>query len=435
MAYGSSGSQDSPSSGGLVLALKNRDFAIIFDWFASYFFGFAIAGFIALFLGALPSRGWDSLRIVALSIMFACASTVCGWLLGLLFGIPRTLSRPQAAPAPPTPAPQQGAAPGQAPAAPTSRVNTNLEDISDWLTKTLVGVGLTQLYFVPHYLWQAAEKINNAGFRWDGSGQLLAIALFLYFAPGGFWLGYVGTRTILTKLLDTIDGPSPAAVETTLQEGLKIDTSGRIVGSTNAAVKSADAALLTVPMTALTTPRQLAAWGTAKARHNDLEAATVALQEANRVDPSDPVAKQALATVYASQRRTAQAEELLPDDQISDVALFLALYEDPPQGFTKAIQIGQRLAQQPGAATKLNLHVWLACAYGQQHLHEQQQGNSTQAEEARKNAVREVEAAIKIDPTAKTLLRSLWKPADGAPDDDLKSIPPDDADLTRLLGS
>ncbi|MBR0715069.1 M48 family metallopeptidase [Bradyrhizobium liaoningense] len=432
MAYGSSGSQDSPSSGGLVLALKNRDFAIIFDWFASYFFGFAIAGFIALFLGTFPSRGWDSLRIVALSIVFACASTVCGWLLGLLFGIPRTLSRPQAAPAP---TPQPGAAPGQAPAAaaPTSRVNTNLEDISDWLTKTLVGVGLTQLYFVPHYLWQAAEKINNAGFRWDGSGQLLAIALFLYFALGGFWLGYVGTRTILTKLLDTIDGPSPAVVETTLQEGLKIDTSGRIVGSTNASVKSADAALLAVPMTALTTPRQLAAWGTAKARHNDLESATVALQEANRVDPSDPVAKQALATVYVAQMRTAQADELLPDDQISDVALFLALYEDPPEGFRKAIRIGQRLAQQPSAATNGNLHVWLACAYGQQHAYEQAHQNPTLADEARKNVVQEVEAALKVDPAAKALLYSLWQPAPNSQENDLASISNGDPDLLRLL--
>ncbi|UVO32256.1 hypothetical protein [Bradyrhizobium arachidis] len=433
MAYGLPGSQDSPSSGGLVLALKNRDFAIIFDWFASYFFGFAIAGFIALFLGALPSRGLDSLRIVALSMVFACASTVCGWLLGLLFGIPRTLSRPQAAPAP---APQQGAAPGQTPAAaaPTSRVNTNLEDISDWLTKTLVGVGLTQLYFVPHYLWQAAEKINNAGFRWDGSGQLLAIALFLYFAPGGFWLGYVGTRTILTKLLDTIDGPSPAVVDAALREGLKIDLNGRIVDSTNPTVKSADAALLTVPMTALNNSRQLTAWGTARARHNDLESATVALQEANRVDPADPIAKQALATVYAAQRRNADAEKVIQGDQDTELAVFLALYEPPPQGFTRALEIGTRLLRQPEAAKSLNLHVWLASAYGQQHKHALEQNDRDLAERARKKVVEEVQAALDIDAKTKSLLRSFWKPAPGALDDDLASIPPGDADLTRLLG-
>ncbi|WP_186294061.1 tetratricopeptide repeat protein [Bradyrhizobium guangdongense] len=431
MAYGSSGSQDSPSSGGLVLALKNKDFGIIFDWFAKYFFGFALGGFAALLLGTFPSKGLDSLRIVALSIIFACASTVCGWILGLLFGIPRTLSRPQAAPAPP-----QGAAPGQAPAAagPTSRVNTNLEDISDWLTKTLVGVGLTQLYFVPHYLWQAAEKLNNAGFKWDGSGQLLAIALFLYFAPGGFWLGYIGTRTILTKLFDSIDGPSPAVVDAALKEGLKIDLEGRIVESTNPTVKSADAALLTVPMTSLNNSRQLTAWGTARARHNDLESATVALQEANRVDPADPLAKQALATVYAAQRRNADAEKVIQGGEDNELAVFLALYETPPQGFTKAIEIGTRLLRQPEAAKSLNLHVWLACAYGQQHKFALEQSNAELAKRAREKVVEEVQAALNIDTKVKALLRSFWKPVPGAVDDDLASIPKDDPDLTRLLG-
>ncbi|TPQ40728.1 hypothetical protein C2U70_04680 [Bradyrhizobium guangdongense] len=415
----------------MVLALKNKDFGIIFDWFAKYFFGFALGGFAALLLGTFPSKGLDSLRIVALSIIFACASTVCGWILGLLFGIPRTLSRPQAAPAPP-----QGAAPGQAPAAagPTSRVNTNLEDISDWLTKTLVGVGLTQLYFVPHYLWQAAEKLNNAGFKWDGSGQLLAIALFLYFAPGGFWLGYIGTRTILTKLFDSIDGPSPAVVDAALKEGLKIDLEGRIVESTNPTVKSADAALLTVPMTSLNNSRQLTAWGTARARHNDLESATVALQEANRVDPADPLAKQALATVYAAQRRNADAEKVIQGGEDNELAVFLALYETPPQGFTKAIEIGTRLLRQPEAAKSLNLHVWLACAYGQQHKFALEQSNAELAKRAREKVVEEVQAALNIDTKVKALLRSFWKPVPGAVDDDLASIPKDDPDLTRLLG-
>jgi len=431
MAYGSSGSQDSPSSGGLVLALKNKDFAIIFDWFASYFFGFAIAGFIALFLGAFPSRSWDSLRIVALSIVFACASTVCGWLLGLLFGIPRTLSRPTS----PPPAPRQGAAPGQASpdATPTSRVNTNLEDISDWLTKTLVGVGLTQLYFVPHYLWQAAEKINNAGFKWDGSGQLLAIALFLYFAPGGFWLGYIGTRTILTKLFDSIDGPSPGDVNTTRKEGLKIDAQGRITESTDPAVKSADAALLTVPIYAVNSSRDLTAVGMARARHNDLESAAVALQEANRADPADPVAKQALATVYAAQRRGSDAEKIIQGDQDNELAVFLALYEEP-NGFTKAIEIGTRLLRLPSAAKSLNLHVWLACAYGQQHAAAVKAGDTTQAEEARKKVVEEVQTALGIDPKAKALLYSLWQPSANPDENDLASIPKDDSDLKRLLG-
>jgi hypothetical protein len=64
---------------------------------------------------------------------------------------------------------------------------------------------LTQLYSVPHFLWAKAGQLNDYGFAWKDSGQLLALGLFIYFATGGFWLGYVGTRTVLTALLNMID--------------------------------------------------------------------------------------------------------------------------------------------------------------------------------------------------------------------------------------
>ena len=212
-------------------------------------------------------------------------------------------------------------------------VYTNLEDVSDWLTKTLVGVGLTQLYFVPHYLWQSADKLNKAGFDWDKHGQLLKLALFLYFAPGGFWLGYIGTRTILTKLFDSLEGPTPEVVNTTLSEPLKINLDGTIDSSVAPKIHSADLTLLAQPMSVLNTPREFVAWGTAKARNNDLESATVALQQAAQSDPSDSLAKQALATVYAAQQRKTEAQKVLQgDSQDTETAMFVALYENPPEG-------------------------------------------------------------------------------------------------------
>lgn len=421
----------SMADGGLVEALKNRDFGAIFDWFSAYFFLGAILSIVFIAAAAVPSRGWDATRIVGLSFIFACACTVCGWLLGLLFGIPRTLSRPQAAE--PASAGAPGAAIPPAPSPSLSRVNTNLEDVSDWLTKTLVGVGLTQLYFVPHYLWQSADKLNKAGFMWDGHGQLLAIALFLYFAPGGFWLGYIGTRTILTKLFESLDGPTHEVVNTALSEPLKIDPQGKIDPSTTPKTHSADATLLALPLSALNTSRELAAWGTAKARNNDLESAAVALQQATQNNPSDLQSKQALATVYAAQSRKFDAQKVLQgDEQDNEIGVFLALYQDPPAGFTKALEIGSRLLKKPGAATNLNLHIWLACAYGQEHAFEKATDNTASMEEARKNVVREVEAAVGINPQkAKPLLRKYWQPDDM--DDDLASIPQDDPDLKRLL--
>jgi hypothetical protein len=74
--------------------------------------------------------------------------------------------------------------------------NTNLEQISDWLTKILVGVGLTQL-----------GNIGEAASAWAGfvgpalgggpAGEVVSLALTGYYLAAGFLLGYVWTRTYL----------------------------------------------------------------------------------------------------------------------------------------------------------------------------------------------------------------------------------------------
>src|ERR1700726_2994690 len=74
-------------------AIRQKDFAAIADWFILYFFS---TGVIALLLIGIAA-GFDdglsaALRIVSLSLLMASACTVSGWLLGLLFGIPRTLA-------------------------------------------------------------------------------------------------------------------------------------------------------------------------------------------------------------------------------------------------------------------------------------------------------------------------------------------------------
>jgi hypothetical protein len=294
---------------------------------------------------------------------------------------------------------------------------------------------------VPHYLWQSADKLNKAGFLWDGPppgngpGQLLALALFLYFAPGGFWLGYIGTRTILTKLFDSLEAPSQSDVDIALKsDALKLDVDGKIKPPDNPEIKAADAAILNFQVTSLTTPRELGAWGVAKARANDLGSASFALEQATKADPSDPVFKEALAKVYTAQERKPEAQQLLQNDQDSEVALLNALYEESPAGFTKAITIGSRLKQAPGSDKKLNLHIWLACAYGQQHKFALLNKDTVLAGSARKNVVDEVKTALAIDAAkAKPWLQALWRPVPGSPEDDLASIPPDDADLSALL--
>lgn len=415
-------------------ALRRKDFGSIADWFASRFFvmggiGIVVAGMAA----AMQKSAADGFRVFALSLIFGGACTVSGWLLGLLFGVPRTLARPS----PPSPAPDPGGAagrtaPGGGSGGPSSRVNTNLEDVSDWLTKTLVGVGLTQLLTAPAFLWSAAGKLDAMGFGWTPYGRLLALALFFYFTPGGFWLGYVGTRTILTKLFDTIDGLTHEKIEESGKaDNLKLDPSANVVPASDG-LAQADHALLSTPLQALSTPKEIAAWGAAQARSGNLTAAKTALEEAHKADSGDAGIRQQLATVYTALRQHADADRLTPENADTEIAIYNALYEK--DGYQKAIDIGERLIKKPGADRNATLHVWLACAYGQKYKAVKQLNGADPAlAELKSLVLREIDAAIAAAPSSRELLRATWKPAPGEMDNDLTGFAPDDPDLTARL--
>jgi len=76
-------------------------------------------------------------------------------------------------------------------------VNTNLEEISDWLTKIIVGVSLVELRKALAALEGAAELIAKSI---GGTGQVsFAYALMLYFSISGFLGAYLLTRLYLQK--------------------------------------------------------------------------------------------------------------------------------------------------------------------------------------------------------------------------------------------
>lgn len=141
-----------------------------------------------------------------------------GALIGFLFGIPRVLQKDASArPAPETvpnlPASEAGAA-APRPPAPSSyhiQVNTNLEQISDWLTKIIVGLGLVELRDLAGHLHRLAQfmaqglilptaehatlEVRQAAVH---SAEVLAMTIIVYFSLMGFYGGYLTTRTYLT---------------------------------------------------------------------------------------------------------------------------------------------------------------------------------------------------------------------------------------------
>jgi hypothetical protein len=131
--------------------------------------------------------GENSWIVASSSVLMGVSALMSGGLLGFLFGIPRSLS------------PQRSDGGREH----VRRPNTNLEQISDWVTKIFVGVGLTQLKDIPGYL---AQLVNYLAPALTGTGspvtqvtRVFTLGLLVYFSTSGFIIGFTATRFILLE--------------------------------------------------------------------------------------------------------------------------------------------------------------------------------------------------------------------------------------------
>lgn len=87
-------------------------------------------------------------------------------------------------------------------AGPSTTVNTNLEQISDWLTKIIVGVSLVNSDQIGNALWRAAGSMADSIGGKDS--QSLALAILVYFSVLGVLGGYLLTRLFLQRAFDSV---------------------------------------------------------------------------------------------------------------------------------------------------------------------------------------------------------------------------------------
>jgi hypothetical protein len=144
-------------------------------------------------------------------ILWALACLLSGAFVGFLFGIPKILQTDAQPVSPNTSATQLASQNSTY----RQQVNTNLTEISDWLTKIIVGLGLINLKDIPQLIKKAAGLL--AGSMYEGGPDqdhlAYAVAIIVSFSILGFLFGYLMTRLYLAGAFSRADQQNQSVVK------------------------------------------------------------------------------------------------------------------------------------------------------------------------------------------------------------------------------
>lgn len=117
--------------------------------------------------------------------LLGISSLLAGAIIGFLFGIPKTLAISRG----------DSEKTGNTP-------NTNLEEISDWLTKIIVGLGISQITRIPDKLGELTSYLSSNASTINSDVILYVLIFFSIF---GFFVAFLSTRIYLGTILSNSD--------------------------------------------------------------------------------------------------------------------------------------------------------------------------------------------------------------------------------------
>jgi tetratricopeptide (TPR) repeat protein len=171
---------------------------------------------VLLFLGGVLVT-WISLPgHVSAGLLWALACLALGSIAGFLFAIPRVAKRK------PSAGEEENSEPSASERGFGLGINTNLEEISDWLTKILVGLGLVELRSLPTYIERAGYYVAQGI---GAKEQSVASGLILYFLGLGFLSGYLLTRMFIGPAFRLADEATAVGLK---EEAVKIAENAQI---------------------------------------------------------------------------------------------------------------------------------------------------------------------------------------------------------------
>jgi tetratricopeptide (TPR) repeat protein len=338
-------------------------------------------------------------------------------------------------------------------------INTNLGQVSDWLTKIIVGLGLVQIKQAPEYLqrlaWYTGQALGAQTKSVDGEHK--AAALVIYFTVLGLLGGYLLTRMFFAAAFGRADRTIPSADEldkiskapshsTDDPENLpKLEGRAAIAAEKIKDLSPEDAKMFGISTAVL---------ARAKLVEKKFKEAIELYSKAIGMSPDDPKLRFDYATALRAEHRPTveiivafnearRLRDKAPLDLIRSIyesLTLLELYVPPPDGFQKAIGHGEEyMTEHPHDLE--SAHIWgrLACAYGQKAGWILRQGGNqsdSDFQNTRHEALRAVKEAIRLNDVWRETLRAQLQPTPDqirAGEDDLKSFE-DDKEFRQALG-
>jgi hypothetical protein len=140
-------------------------------------------------------------QTMALAGMIAAGAVMSGGVIGFLFALPRSIT---------VAIPVGGAAARKELRGITIRPNTNLEEVSDWVAKIIVGLTLTQLGRIPR---AASGLFDVLGRSLGGSPRDITFtgSLIIFCSIVGFLMSWLSTRMFIGRWMAASDRPLEAA--------------------------------------------------------------------------------------------------------------------------------------------------------------------------------------------------------------------------------
>lgn len=179
-------------------------------------FSFYICGVALVAFAFRSESAYNIASVLSIAVLSGTASTVVGGFLGFLFGMPREFSTrtsigteervSSTTDSQPANSTDSGldATQKRSGQQASAWVNNNLIEVSDWLTKIVVGVGLIQFREISTWVGATGTQIGAAAGLSNQAAPSFGVSILLVNFGIGFLVTYLYSRTLLTMLFAAV---------------------------------------------------------------------------------------------------------------------------------------------------------------------------------------------------------------------------------------